>query len=245
MKMPHILRLLFKFEAEYTGSPLFISGNALRHALSRQVNTSVGIFTKEASLKMPHSYSDFFSIRTTKCFLRPFYERWWNKVRHRVAVRCFFTPRFVTFDLITHLDDIPDIIEHIQNCELIQLGGHRNWGFGIVALQDYLEIDLSSLKFPEKASHLTLLSPMLFFPSFIERYNCRHKLVKIWNHNHVNPVNIIAPGQFFRIKPGKNIQQIALRGILRKTLFGQFGFGEFVVHDWTSNKNGEGNGIQS
>ena len=51
----------------------------------------------------------------------------------------------------------------------------------------------------------------------------------------VNQVKVVAPGQFFRIKPEKNIQIIAKRGILRKVLFGQFGFGEFMVHDWNKN----------
>ncbi len=241
MKMPSILRVLFKFETEYAGSPLFVSGNALRHALSRQVNTSVGIFTNTSSLQFPSSYEEFFLPRKTKCFLYPFYEKWWNKITHHAAVRCFFTPRFVTFDLITPPQDLSNIIEHIQHCELIQLGGRRNCGFGRVTLQDYIEIELHSLPLPDHASHLTLISPMIYLPSFLERYNCRHKLVKIWNHNRVNPVNAIAPGQFFRIKSNKNIRKIALRGILRKCLFGQFGFGEYVVHDWTSNKNGEGN----
>ncbi|MHA1651365.1 MAG: hypothetical protein ACTSYB_14330 [Candidatus Helarchaeota archaeon] len=245
MKPHTILRLLFRFETEYKGSPLFISGNALRHALSYRVDTSIGIFTNDSTLQLPTSYTEFFSIRTDKCFLHPHFERWWNKVSHRAAFRCFFTPRFVTFDLITPPDEINNIVEHIQNCELIQFGGRRSCGYGIVTLQDYIEIDLRSLEFPEKASHLTLISPLIYLPSFLERYNCRHKLVKIWNHNRVNPVNVIAPGQFFRIKPSKNIQKIALRGILRKNLFGQFGFGEYIVHDWTSNKNGEVNEIRS
>jgi len=196
----------------------------------------------DSTLQLPNSYTEFFSIRTNKCFLHPYFERWWNKVSHRAAFRCFFTPAYVTFDLTAPPEDI---IEHIQNCELIQLGGHRNWGFGIVTLQDYLEIDLLSLEFPEKASHLTLISPLIYLPSFLEWYNCRHKLVKIWNHNRANLVNTIAPGQFFRIKSGKNIRKIALRGVLRKALFGQFGFGEYVVHDWTNKKTREINGIPS
>ncbi|MHA1651754.1 MAG: hypothetical protein ACTSYB_16295 [Candidatus Helarchaeota archaeon] len=174
MKTPKILRVLFKFETEYTGSPLYISGNALRHALSLQVNTSFGIFTKESTLQMPRSYSDFFSIRTKKCFLHPSYEKWWDKVAHQSVTRWFFTPRFVTFDLI---DSPEKIIEHIQNLELIQLGGKRNCGYGIATIQDYIEIDLQELPLPDHASHLTLISPMLFFPSFIEPYNCRFKTV--------------------------------------------------------------------
>jgi len=242
MKIPTILRILLKFETEYAGSPLFISGNALRHAISRQVNTSVGIFTNTSSLQSPSSYEAFFSIRTTKCFLPPHYEKWWDKRTHQTAIRCFFTPAYVTFDLIAPPEDI---IEYLQNYELIQLGGLRNYGFGIVTLQDYIEIDLHSLHLPDHASHLTLISPTLFFPSFIESYNCRFKTVTLWNHARANHVKVIAPGQFFRIKPGKDIQKIALRGILRKNLFGQFGFGEYIVHDWTSNKNGEVNEIRS
>jgi hypothetical protein len=50
--------------------------------------------------------------------------------------------------------------------------------------------------------------------------------------NKPNVLQVIAPGQFFRIKAGKSIPTIAKKGLLKKGLFGQFGFGEFMVHNW-------------
>jgi len=230
--MTKILRLLFGFESEYIGSPQYIPGNSLRHALSLQLNTSVGIFTSDASLSLPRTYYEFFLLRTKKCFLRPNFEVWWDKIHFRRAVRCFFLPPFVSFDVI---QPPPNVIDCIQSKELIQLGGNRNTGCGIVTLQDYLEIDLDAFTLPEKASHIILISSTLYLPPFVEGYHCRHKPVQLWNHNQVNMVNTIAPGQFFRIKPAKVIPKIAKQGIVRKTPLGQFGFGEFIVQDWRNN----------
>ena len=229
--MVKLMRLLFKFDTEYSGPPLHIPGNMLRHALSMQLNTSVGIFTNESTLTPPISYETLFYIRTQKCFLPPHYEEWRDKVTQKKAYRCYFTPNFVTFDLI---DPPANIIEIIQNKELIQFGAHRNCGFGVVTLQDSLEIDLDQIQFPDRASHLTLISPVIYLPQFAELYACRHKNVQIRNHTKVNQITTIAPGQFFRIKPGKEVQKIAKSGILRRVLLGQFGFGEFVVHNWTN-----------
>ena len=230
--MANILRLLFKFESEYVGSPQYIPGNSLRHALSLQLDTSVGIFTTSATLVQPQTYYEYFIPRTKKCFLHPHFELWWDQVRYRRAYRCFFLPAFVTFDIISPPENI---IGYIKEKELIQFGGKRNSGCGIVTLQDYREIDLPALMLPDIATHLTLLSPSVFLPPFVEPYACRHKYVKLWNHSKVNAVNAIAPGQFFRIKPGKQISRIAKRGILRKMALGQFGFGEFMVHNWRNN----------
>ena len=230
--MIKILRVLFKFESEYAGPPLYIPGNSLRHALSLQINTSVGIFTTFSRLISPSTYSDFFYIRQKRCFLLPFFELWWDKIQQKRSYRCFFLPEFVTFDI---LDPPENLLELIKAKDLIQFGRNRNAGFGIVTLQDYLEIDLDALEFPTKASHLTLLSPALHLPPFVELYVCRHKQVQLRNHNKVNFVDAIAPGQFFRIKPGKDVPTIAKRGILRKGPLGHFGFGEFIVHDWKNN----------
>ena len=169
--MVKILRLLFTFDGEYMGSPQYISGNAFRHALSLQVNTSIGIFTANSKLPPPKSYSDFFLVRTKKYFLRPYFEIWWDKVHHKQAYRCFFLPQFVTFDVI---NPPSNLIELIKDKELLQFGGMRNAGFGIVALQDYIEIDLEHLEYPKQASHLTLISPTVFLPSFVNLYDCRH-----------------------------------------------------------------------
>lgn len=226
------MRLLFKFESEYAGSPLYIPGNSLRHALSAQLNSSVGIFTTFAHLIPPSSYSDFFYMRQHRCFLQPYFELWWDTILQKRSYRCFFLPEFVSFDII---DPPENLVELIQMKELIQFGGNRNVGFGMVALQDYIVIDVDALEFPTKASHLTFLSPVLYLPSFVELYNCRHKQVQLWNHNKVNVVDAIAPGQFFRIKPNKDISTLARRGILRKGSLGHFGFGEFIVHNWRNN----------
>jgi len=228
--MPKIIRLLFRFETEYGSNPQFISGNALRHALSLQVNTSIGIFTNTHLLSQPKTYEEFFSYRIKKCFLPPYFEIWYDKRNYKRAYRYFFFPIAVTFDILNPPENLIDLI---REKELIQLGGNRNCGFGMVTLQDYIEIDLDQLQYPEKASHLTLLSPSIMIPPYVERYKCRHILITIWNHNKANMINVIAPGQFFRIKAGKSIPTIAKKGVMRKGLFGQFGFGEFMVHNWT------------
>ena len=227
--MSKILRLLFRFETEYGGTPHFISGNALRHALSVQVDTSIGIFTKNLTLTQPKTYEEFFSYRTKNYFFHPYFELWFDKRRQRRAYRYFFLPEAVTFDIVNPPENF---IELLKDKELIQLGGNRNCGFGMVSLQDSIEIDVDQLQFPDQASHLTLLSPSLVMPPYVERYKCRHMEMRIWNHNKANLLQVIAPGQFFRIKAGKSIPAIAKKGILRKGLFGQFGFGEFMVHNW-------------
>ncbi|HUY00613.1 MAG TPA: hypothetical protein VMV49_13725 [Candidatus Deferrimicrobium sp.] len=80
---------------------------------------------------------------------------------------------------------------------------------------------------------MSLISPALYVPTFAESYDYRHKIVKLWNNNKVNVIDTIA--QFFRIKEGKNIRSIALKGIMRKVTLGQFGFGEFLIHNWKMN----------
>ena len=227
--MPKIIRLLFRFESEYSSDPQFISGNALRHALSSQLNTSVGIFTRSALLDQPKTYEEFFAYRTKKCFLHPYFELWYDKRNHRRAFRYFFLPEAVTFDV---LNPPENLIELIQGKEFIQFGGNRNCGFGMVRLQDSIEINVDQLQFPDRASHLTFLSPSIVVPPYVERYKCRYMPTTIWNHAKANVIQVIAPGQFFRIKPGKSVSTVARKGLLRKGLFGQFGFGEFMVHNW-------------
>jgi hypothetical protein len=227
-----LLRLLFKFESEYVGSPQYIPGNSLRHALSLQLNTSIGIFTTTSILVQPQTYYEFFLLRTKKCFLRPYFELWWDQVHYRRSYRCFFLPQFVTFDIIKPPENVIDII---KEKELLQFGGKRTTGCGIVTLQDYREIDLDKIVLPDTATHLTLISPSVYFPPFVEPYSCRHKHVKLWNHSKVNIVNAIAPGQFFRIKSERRISKIAKKGIIRKMALGQFGFGEFILHNWRNN----------
>ena len=98
-------------------------------------------------------------------------------------------------------------------------------------------MDLDKISMPDQASHLTLIAPMVYLPPYAEKFNCRREPINIWNNGHMNQVEVIAPRQFFRLKPGKEIPKLALKGIMRKVktnkaLFSQFGFGEFVLNDW-------------
>ena len=230
--MTKIIRLLFCFESEFAGDSRYISGNALRHALSMQINTSNGSFTTISKLNVPTTHHEFFLPRMQKCFLYPHIEFFWDMRSRQRKYRCFFFPAYVTFDVI----DPPDnLIEDIESRDLIQLGGQRNCGFGIISLKCHIEIDLDKLRLPRDGTHLVLLSPLVYFPRFVEKYNCRHEFIQLWNHNRLNNVRVISEGQFFRIKKGCNSETIARRGILRRSLFGKFGFGEFIVHNWKKN----------
>ena len=232
--MTEILRLLFEFETEYKGDPRFIMGNALRHALSLQLDASIGIFTDTSRLSLPRTYQDYFAIRTKKCLLHPHFEFFFDRVRGQRKFRCFFTPRGVIFDV---LDPPEDLIEMIKSVEPFQLGGARNYGFGAVMLRDFLSIDMDELELIERATHLTLIAPIVHVPSIVEKYRCRQENILLWNNGKSNSVYAVAAGQFFRLKPGVDVQKIAREGILRrekahKRLLGQFGFGEFILHDW-------------
>jgi len=237
--MDEVLRLLFRFHMEYKGDPRFIMGNALRHALSLQLDTSIGIFTDQKRLNAPQSYQDFFLIRTEQRFLHPHFEFFFEKSQGRRKFRCFFTPEFVTFDI---LNPPENLIETIHLMEPIQLGGARNCGFGAATLHDSLIIDVNKLKLVEEASHLTLLAPMVHMPTMVAKYKWRHENISLWNNGRSNSVRAVAPGQFFRLKPGLNIQKIAREGILRREkahrrLLGQFGFGEFILNNWQKRGN--------
>jgi hypothetical protein len=237
--MNTILRLLFRFHTEYRGDPRFIMGNALRHALSLQLDTSIGIFTDSQKLSQPKTYQDFFSIRTKKHFSPIYFELFFDKIQKKRKFRCFFTPSFVTFDCVAPPSDL---IEKIQSLELLQLGGARNCGFGAVTLHDSVFIDVDELQFIEEASHLTLVSPMVHMPSIIEKYKWRYEDFILWNNNKSNPIHAVAPGQFFRLKMGLAVEKIAKEGILRRErahrrLLGQFGFGEFILNNWKKEGN--------
>jgi len=232
--MPEILRLLFQFHSEYSGDPRYISGNAFRHALSLQVNTSVGIFTKVSKLNPPRLYYEFFLIRTKKCFMFPHFEKFFNWNTHSEEHRFFFLPQFVTFDV---MDPPEDLIDTIHTLEPIQLGGQRHCGFGAVTLSDSLLIDLEEIPMPYKASHLVLIAPTVYPPPYVVPFAFRREYINLWNHGKKNSIEVVAPGQFFRLKPGKDIQKLAMRGIARKVkanhaLFSQFGFGEFILYNW-------------
>ncbi len=233
--MTKLLRLLFKFHSEYSGDPRFISGNAFRHALSQQVNTSIGIFTDIDRLNPPQTYNEFFIIRTKKCFPFPHFEGYFDWNNRSGSYRYFFTPQHVTFDI---LEPPPDLLEIIDSLEPLQFGGQRHSGYGAATLHDSLCIDVDKILMPSNASHLTLISPVVYLPPYVDKFDCRREQFNIWNHGRKNQIETIAPGQFFRIKPKTNLPQIAKGGILRKiksnkALFSQFGFGEFILNNWT------------
>lgn len=232
--MTELLRLLFQFHSEYAGDPRFISGNAFRHALSRQINTSIGIFTTINQLTMPKTYQDFYRIRTQKCFLFPHFTTFFDRNSGTQSVRYFFTPSYITFDV---LEPPADLLETIAALEPLQLGGQRHSGCGMVILRDSLSIEVDELPMPSAASHIVLIAPMVFLPPFIEPYDCRREQLAMWAQGRRNPIKVVAPGQFFRIKSGEDSSIIARKGILRKAkankmLLSQFGFGEFMVQDW-------------
>jgi len=230
-----IMRLLFKFESEYSGGPS-INGNGLRHALHLQVDTSIGIFTDVPELIYPRNYHHFFLIRTRKCFLKPYFDIGYNKKEEKRYLRCFFMPEYVTFDIKTN--EPSNLIEKIEQLPILQLGGHRNLGFGAVKLVDHLEKNVNDIVFPDNASHLTLISPWMYVEKFVHPYNCRKETQVIWNNRKQNALQVISRGQFFRLR-SKNVQSIARKGLLRRHLLHQFGYGEFVLNDWNNEKEGD------
>ncbi|MFX0133510.1 MAG: hypothetical protein ACFFDN_07700, partial [Candidatus Hodarchaeota archaeon] len=165
-----------------------------------------------------------------KPFLLPHTQHFFSRTQSRRKTIIYFTPSAVAFDIINAPEDL---VTHIENQEIIQFGGLRNEGFGVVKLIDHIEIDLNDIELPTEATHLTLLSPILYLPKFVEPYDCRHEHLLLWNNGKKNRVKVISAGQFFRLKKNKSIEKIALKGILRKFLFGQFGFGEYILNNWS------------
>jgi hypothetical protein len=228
--MPNeVLRVLYQFQTEYRGNPLYITGNAFRHAISRQVNASFGIFTDERNLFLPRNYQEFFDPRILKPFLLPHVQSFFSKVKGKKQNIIFFTPSAVIFDI---LDPPEDSLDHLKEMGAIQLGGLRNEGFGVVELVDHININLDDVELPEKGTHVTLISPMLHVPKFLHPYDCRQDDIIFWNNNRKNRMKGISPGQFFGLRSGVDVKKIALRGILRRCLFGKFGFGEYIVNYW-------------
>jgi len=226
-----ILRLYFKFETEFIGS-FYVTGNAFRHAIGRKVNTSIGIFSFQKKLSTPETYDDFFQPRIFQVFNEINYHTFFCKRKKRQKQIFYSRPYGVIFDII---NPDKDLLEYIKNKNLLQFGGGRNRGYGYVTLKDYIFIDLNTIEMPKEGTHISLLSPMIYIPKFVEPYNCRKDVEIFWNNSRKNAIRIIPKGQFFRIKKGKNIKKIALKGILRKCLFGAFGYGEYMVKNW---KNG-------
>ncbi|MBD3228818.1 MAG: hypothetical protein GF329_11585 [Candidatus Lokiarchaeota archaeon] len=174
-----ILRLLFKFHTEYIGIPDYISGNALRHAISQQINTSIGIFTNQSHLFKPIDFDYYFKIWQEKAFLKPYYNTDWDKYSNSKTIRCFFRPSYATFDVINPPENILNII---REREIIQLGGGRNRGYGLVSLKDWLWINPNNFEYPEDATHITLISPMKKIPKFVHEYDYRWNYEIFWNH---------------------------------------------------------------
>ena len=233
-RINRVKRLLFKFHTEYKGYPLYVSANALRHALGMKLNCSIGMFTNASRLYYPNSYTEFFRPRTEHIFLKPFSHTFFSKYENQRKIIYFYRPFAITFDILNYPDDV---IDYIRQKPLLQIGSGRSKGYGSISLHDWVEIDLKDVELPSKATHLVLLSPLLKIPNFVEKYNCRYNYEIIWNNGKKNKLKIVPPGQFFRLKKGKNLQKIALKGILRKTLFGGFGFGEFQLYDWSKENN--------
>ena len=227
-----VLRLLFKFLSPYKGNPKYVSGNALRHALSMNVYTSIGIFTNQSKLIRPDNYNQFFQIRTNSSFLDFIIAKKINRYTLKPYLDLIFFPKYIVFDLMRFQDDI---IDRIKEKELIQFGGRRNFGYGVVELVDYLYIDLNDIKMPENATHAILISPMLYIPWFFEKYNCRREVEALWNNGIKKNFNIIPKGQFFRLKNSIDIKRIALKGILRKCFGGNVGYGEYYLVNWDNN----------
>jgi len=229
-----VLRLLFEFQTEYLGEPSYITGNAFRHCISNQINVSFGMFTDEKSLKSPKTYNEFFYIRTKKCPIFRHVHKWYSKIEKKAKTREFFTVPGITFDIINPPNDF---LKFVRERDIVQVGGGRNNGYGLMRLVDYIEISISDLELPDIASHVTLISPMLEIPNYLEPYKCRWDTLKIWNHGKSNLMKIVPPRQFFRIKKEQNVERIALKGILRAGALSQFGLNEFKVHDWTNGGN--------
>ncbi|MHA1271769.1 MAG: hypothetical protein ACTSPY_18425 [Candidatus Helarchaeota archaeon] len=231
-----IMRIFFEFNAPYSGYPLYISGNALRHALSSPFSVSFGKFIdKIPEIPSNLTYKNFFASRINNQFLFP------CKIVRRsrfgkTETFMYYLPRFVTFDIIDENEnDFKKILKKIKNKNLLQLGGHRNLGFGFVSfmksyifnLDDILD-DIKELK----ATHAILLSPLVGIPNFFEEYKCRMDKEIFWNNGRKRTVNTIPPGQFFRLKSSVDIKSVAKSGILRDSPMGKFGFGEFYLVDW-------------
>ncbi len=232
--MNKVMRLYFRFNTEYKGYQMYVSGNALRHCLGMQLNCSVGKFTSSTKLHYPKNYEEYFMPRTEDIFLRPFYHSFFSKCENRAKTIIFFRPLAITFDVLDYPDDMIDLI---KKKELLQVGGGRTKGYGSITLHDWMEIDLDDFELPTKGTHLTLISPLIEIPDFVHEYKCRHNHEIIWNNGKQNRIKIVSPGQFFRMKQGKDIQKIALKGMLRKTLFGKFGYGEWKLHYWKEAEN--------
>ncbi len=236
--MTRILRLLFKFQTPYKGDIRFITGNAIRHALSPwdgKLDCSIGKFTDTRRLIMPKTYEPFFQ-RRTEVYLPPHnFETFYNKMKGKDDYRYFSTPECVTFDLI---DPPNDLLESLEVREFLQFGGGRNAGFGAAVLHDSLWIDVDQLNLPMNATHLTLIAPILYLPGIIKKYSCRREWLVVWNHGKSNHLRVFGAGQFFRLKEGLDIPRLAREGILRrerrnhKRILSHFGFGEFVLNNF-------------
>jgi hypothetical protein len=207
-----------------------VSGNAFRHALSEQVHASIGVFTDLTPLVVPNNYQEFFLPRMKKIMLIPNSHTWTPRHTRKVMKDYSFTVPGITFDLVNPPDDF---VETVNQKGLIQFGRKRNNGYGVVQLHHHLWLDVADIPLPDVATHLKLISPVFELPNFVHAYKCRRDHVIFWNHGEKKKKNVIPQGQFFRLKEGCDIAKIARKGILRKILFGKFGFGEFILRDWS------------
>jgi len=229
LKNKIILRLLFKFLAEYSGFPMYISGNAIRHALKVHERVKFGIFTNK-KLTIPDTYEEFFDIRRSSMFLFPHITR----IRPRKGIsmkqdtcikHIIYYPLYLTVDILTSNSEV---LKKVKDKEIYQFGGCRRLGYGLASLIDYVWINIQELDLPNKASHAVLLSPLLSIPSFFYAYSCRWDREILWNNNVKKEIRVVPNGQFFRLKinDGEKLGKIA----------GHIGFGEFILCDWSKNE---------
>ena len=232
-KRNKILRLLFEFQSTLLGVPSFLSGNSFCHATSSPVYASNGVFSEILPLKHPKTYPEFFLMRKQNCILTPQHYYWFSKIEQKQKKNWYVLPPGITFDI---LNPPHDLIKQLKQ-KFIQLGPGRNRGHGIVRLVDYIWINVDDLDLPEEGSHVELYSSLFKIPKFVHEYKCRKTILTFWNNGHKSNMKVISSKQYFRLKDGINIKKVALLGILRKTIHGRHGLGEYQVVTYDK-KNG-------
>lgn len=214
-----ITRLLLGFEAPYVGSPYFITGNALNHAVKKRMDTSFGIFTQHTYLSPVKTYKDFFAPRFEKgIFPSEIYQS-------RTHYICYFFPRFVTFDISGDKRDLFSVGREIQ------LGARRNELNGLCFVKEVALIHLDDLEYPEEVTWATFVSPSAKVPQGFIRHNIRRIEVKfLFGSKPKLYQKLVEQGQTFRIVSEEPIVKICKMGILRVGAGVKIGLGEYYCH---------------
>ncbi|MHA1752627.1 MAG: hypothetical protein ACTSWR_10880 [Candidatus Helarchaeota archaeon] len=227
-----ILRLIFEFHAPYKGYPLYISANAFRHMIGMSVNSSFGFFTT-SPLNCPKIYEEYFFEKKVSQLLLPHFYYRRSRMGNLAKIIPIFFPKYVTFDIFGTEDELKHIINRIKSLKLMQLGGCRNLGYGVVTLHSFFMFKLENIQVPEQGTHAVLISPCSKIPKYFIKYNCRQDKEVLWNNGTKRIITIVPRGQFFRLKPGTNIKIAAIDGILRKyDPLGKIGYGEYIIVNW-------------